>query len=344
MRNKLTLGILFPVAAIACGQGPTSEGQEKVEVQTSGLSPQASNPALPEAPLDWVPAAGGHLLHPTCAHEIPSGARVDGHGVVGPDGKALHFEPCAYEPITYPRSPSPNASSQSVPGIAHAWLMSDGATSSTYLTHMKSTWTVPAAPTHSEAGETIIFFSSFTTPEANNTIIQPELRWTKSLGWFITAEQFTNAGRLCGRQDYQTTPISVKTGDTIVGTIDLSSVSSGLLYFHVKVADSTSGAAAEFLTVDEDCANGVQPWTQAQGGVLEVYNVTQCADLPGADIVFTHTFQESKSSAVPANSIPAQRTFTPVWSDSVIAPQPFGPNCPLSVANSTDGTGTSLSY
>ncbi len=350
MKHARTVLVLGPLLAIACGQGAAPRSEEATTTSADLTTQSAAPGAAQDDPhKDWIHVAGGHLMHPSCVHQAPDGAHVDAHGYVAADGKRTDFPDCAYAPYDVPNAQKPLASdsASSVPGgTLNGWLLNDQAISSTYLTALSNSWTVPAAPTHSETGETLIMFGSFTTPEANNMILQPELRWTKANGWFTTAEVFVNGGARCAQWDFQTSYLKAAVGDTIGGHMAIISVTNGVQRWEVSVTDSTNHTSTGFTVDGVDCAVGKQVFKAAQGAVLEVHNVSQCNDLPADSVVFSHNLYESTSTTILANSMPTTRTFSPTWKQYYInnSTQPFGSSCPFGVNESSDGTGTTLSY
>jgi hypothetical protein len=179
-------------------------------------------------------------------------------------------------------------------------------------------------------------------------IIQPVLRWNAGdSSWHMYAETYINAAGGCSQQDFTSTSVAVNVGDAIQGTLSLITNYEGAdnaFVYSIIISDTTQGTESHMLAVNQDC-NGLEPFQAAEGGVMEVYNVSECDDLPGSAVLFNSQSWSESTTSDPVyftqNNFP-QRAFNPSWDNRLPdGQQPFA-GCTLSVSSSA--TGTSLSY
>jgi hypothetical protein len=160
---------------------------------------------------------------------------------------------------------------------AGLWLSSCSSSSarpSCSFGKLVASWDVPPAPT-SYDGQSLFFFPGMDDHTQQKSILQPVLAWNKdfSKAWGIASWNCCIQGTT-----YESSPVSVNSGDTILGTI-ASTCSSGTLScpsWNITTQDVTSGSST---TLSQSSSDG-QTLDQAFAGVVEVNYVVQCSDYP----------------------------------------------------------------
>ena len=149
-------------------------------------SPLSASTTIPPG---YVSAPGG-WTHPSCIHEVPNGATIDGErGDVLVNGSIVaHYDPCAYRPVSAPGRPALNDAPSTTPASGDARMNGPaygGWVENTYQSApagqsfdwVSSTMVVPFAPTQ-QTGETLYYFSGLQSSLDNDCgILQPVLQW-----------------------------------------------------------------------------------------------------------------------------------------------------------------------
>jgi hypothetical protein len=189
---------------------------------------------------------------------------------------------------------------------------------------LATTWHVPAVPT-SNVGQTIFYFPSYETANGS-AIVQPVLQYGVSAAgggsYWAIASWWVGAG---GAARYSSL-LTVNPGDTIRGTITATN------------CDTNGGCKFVIVTRDETLDNSRQltvvetvPYTWAQAGVLEMYDVNGCNQLPANDVTFSSfVFNDQNGS-------PLSATWTPEYPVHVR-------NCDYQVSAASDGSSVTLNY
>lgn len=278
---------------------------------------------------NWVQVPG-ELIRPDCVHEIPSGAAVE----IGSDGQSTgdvslngvliaHYDACPETPIaTRPRGS--NGGLDSDPGTGNGWveasnwLVSLG--SSDNLDKIQGNWTVPSDPSTNGA---LIYLFNGMEPSDYAWILQPVLQY--GVGAAGGGNYWAIASWLVGSSAYHSPLETVNAGDALTGYTKTTSVSGSTIHFKVDAKDNTTGAYSYLNAY----ATGYQ-WTWALAGVLEVYGVTSCSDLPA-----NHKAVFTKSDAY--HGYPSFNLLTPPkWAASYWSYG--GPSCGFSVTPGTTST------
>jgi len=249
-------------------------------------TPEQTYDQLVAAHPDWVQVPGA-LVRPDCVHEVPNGATVtlgeDGQsaGDVTLKGKVIaHYDACPEAAISTRHTASAPNKPGHVPGPPfNGWVedsqqnLSLGGGDNIDLED--GYFYVPNAPS-SYTGQTIFLFNGI-APAAQNFIIQPVLQYGPSAAgggksWAIASW----AGPL-SNGNYLHSPLEgVNAGNVLFGFTEQTAPASSLNYF-VEAYDTTTGAYS-YLNVS---SSGIQ-WSDAYEGVLEVYNVNACNQLPSS--------------------------------------------------------------
>jgi hypothetical protein len=158
--------------------------------------------------------------------------------------------------------------------ITHSWIESASTTTSTSYGKFGATWTVPLAPVAND-GQTLYFFPGLEQNSADTTILRPVLGWNADFpgAWGIASWNCCPKGITT-----ESTPLSVNSGDKIIGRIQ-ETCSPGTLScptWNVTIADKTRNKRT---TLPHTTSSGLT-FNRAFAGALEVYNVVQCDDYP----------------------------------------------------------------
>jgi hypothetical protein len=135
-------------------------------------------------------------------------------------------------------------------------------------------WTVPPIPTAKD-GQTLYYFPGLEDIKDVVTILQPVLGWNHDFAkaWSIASWNCCVSGTT-----YESTPQHASPGDTILGYI-FDTCKAGTLTcgtWDVVTWDLQNGKFTQLINT----SNFKQTFNWAFGGVLEVYNIKQCADYP----------------------------------------------------------------
>jgi hypothetical protein len=238
---------------------------------------------LTDAHPDWVQVPGGKLMRPDCVHEIPSGAKVVLDEEGNPTGDVTlkgamiaHYDPCPEEPISTRHTVSEVNVPGHVPSPPFSGWVEDSQvdlslSSSDNVDWEAGLWYVPSAPS---ANGGLIFLFNGIAPTAQNWILQPVLQYgTSAAGggnyWAI-------ASWLVGTSAYHSPLVTVKSGDELDGYTEQTATGSTLDY--TSEAYDLSSGKYSWISIT---SSGLH-WTVAYEGVLEVYYVNSCSELPAS--------------------------------------------------------------
>jgi len=210
-------------------------------------------------PPDYLPIPGGYL-HPSCVHQIPSGAAVDtAHGDVRDASGALlaHYDHCEHEArmSNRVRTLAPSEDTPREREIVPAdngwveWAGQNLPAGATTWNYYYSQITVPPAPVV-QNGQTLFYFGSFQSSQGNGDILQPVLQWGHSAAgggnyWAVASWQVYNFyGGVV--EAYVTALMKVAPGNTIAGSIDLTNETYGCGYYNVPACPGAKGSFEEY--------------------------------------------------------------------------------------------------
>jgi hypothetical protein len=254
----------------------------------SGVSGYSQAQAITnEAATDhsgWIRIPGA-LVRSDCVHEVPTGAMVemsDDNEITGNvtlNGEVIaHYEPCSEKPVitgTRKRSAaSANASGTGNGPVEDSqWDLPLAANDN--IDYLGNTWTVPAYPS---TGGALIYLYNAIAPESGDWILQPVLQYGESgVGG---GNYYTISSWLIGANGYAfySPLVEVNPGDTILGHTGLNEVSGSTFYFMTEAKDETTGRYSWIKTHISH-----EHWTWAFAGVLEVYGLSTCSQLPSSN-------------------------------------------------------------
>jgi hypothetical protein len=197
-------------------------------------------------------------------------------------------------PIT---SPVDMASSATSPGVG-GWTEWTNLVLPSGASFLEVRFVVPPVPTQA-GSQTIFLFPSF-TGDTNPPIIQPVLQWGSSAAgggpywaiasWYLDANANAYYGKL----------VRVNAGDVIDGKMAGTSCKNAVCAsWTITTTDVTQPTLTSTLTTKA----GGYAYTQVQGGVIEVYDVSSCGQYPGGPIQFSDLVLKDENGAA----------LTPQW-------------------------------
>jgi hypothetical protein len=318
-------------------------GRDSHQADPTGQPVESSSEPLLTTPLgEYAQGPGGHLIHRSCLHEVPNGASFDDKDQVTASGLRIKdIPPCSYpEGATAARAVSPAVNGWVVASIAtpvNGWNYSQ-------ITEIAGTWTVPAKPARSGA---VIFMFNALQDNTSTVIMQPVLQYGNN-GRFggnkwVLASWY--GGPMFEGNYFHSSPIDVSPGEVIEGLVhvtvtgnidcDASGVCDGW-----TIRGTVNGDTSRRSTI---FATSSQPMSMAVAGALELYNVTNCNQLPsGSGGVTTFSdvrvYQPWGNPGNPSNWDRFQRTTfngdcattsAPCWNRAVWSQ---APNCSFGVS------------
>ena len=232
-----------------------------------------SRPAT--VPAGYVITPFGYF-HPTCFKRLWRGDTVqENEGVIRhADGSSDSLQACRYPHYDAHGVAASDAQGQGMlPSISHSWIEAYSVTTSSSFYQLTATWTVPSTPTLD--GQTIYLFPGMEDANDVVSILQPVLGWNSDYtnAWGIASWNCCISGTT-----YESSPVSVKSGDTINGDIR-SACFTGVEScgsWNIYTTDQTSGNSTALTLSKSDG----QTFNWAFAGALEVYKVSQCNDYP----------------------------------------------------------------
>ena len=282
--------------------------------------PAAARPT--GVPLDYVVTPAGYF-HASCVVHVDDGEQLTSEGdVLRRDLSVRHVSACRhihYDMRGGARSPEAEGVDARPAAAFSGWLADSQSSGTPAASQMAADWIVPAAPT-SNAGQTLYYFPGLEASPDVVTILQPVLGWNSySNGtWTMANWNCCKSGTV-----YTGNPITVRAGDSIHGAM----VGTGCARtapcssWTITSTDMTTGQATTLKT----SAYG-QIFNWYFGGVMEVYGVSACTQLPASGgITFTNVLVHDVSNAI----------VQPAWRTSISS---SAPRCGYVVNASTNQT------
>jgi hypothetical protein len=160
------------------------------------------------------------------------------------------------------------------PDISHAWIeyASVVAAHGKSYGYLYAEWPVPPTPTAND-GQTLYYFPGVEDIDDVVTIIQPVLGWNSDYAsaWGIASWNCCESGTT-----YEATPQPVSSGDNILGYMFDTCAGKGCTSWDIVTWDLQNNKFSQLT----DTSNFGQTFNWAFGGVLEVYNISECTDYP----------------------------------------------------------------
>jgi hypothetical protein len=261
---------LFALAATGCS-GAT-EGNEAI---TQGGPPGPGYIQLP----------GGVAMHASCVRELAEGEVMEDDGVYRMDGSLKESLPaCAYprqDTMAQPEVPALGVPAPFKNGwIENAHWTSSGSAGSHAVQNLSATFDVPKSPPTYD-GQLIYLFPGLENIPTTY-IAQPVLQFGNN--GIFGGGNWTIAAWMVSKQGGHSAARTVAAGDTIGGYINYlgSCNAKGCLW---QVGVKNVRADLTYLTFTYRTSH--RP-TFLLGGVLEIYRVSSCSQLPGSSINFVN--------------------------------------------------------
>lgn len=274
-------------------------------------------------PLDYVITPAGYF-HATCVVQLDDGEQLTPEGdVLQRDRSVRNVAACRHASFDLrgarhaiePQGLEARPAAASFSG----WYADSQSSATPPASQMTADWIVPAAPS-SHVGQTLYFFPGLEASPNVVTILQPVLGWNSySNGtWTMANWNCCKSGTV-----YTGNPITVRPGDQIHGAMTGSGCTrtSPCTRWTITSTDQTTGQSTTLNTVSYG-----QLFNWYFGGVMEVYGVSACAQLPASgSITFTNVRVYDTSNVL----------VQPTW-HSVVASN--APRCATVVNASTSQT------
>jgi len=260
--------------------------------QTRVDSTQTTQPAAATRP-ESVPEGYGitpfGYFDPSCVFHMAEGETLLEKGTVlqHKDGTLENIPACQYPHYTANGKLVSADGTKADPTIS-GWTEYASTTIGTSYGEIVANWVVPPAPTSiASPAQTDFFFTGLEDINDVVSILQPVLQYGASTAgggnyWAIASWNCCPAGN-----SWYSTLVDVSSGDTIQGTIE-STCGAGTescSTWNVTTADVTSSNST---TLSNTSSDG-QTFNWAFGGVIEVYGVAQCANLPSSGYLDFHS-------------------------------------------------------
>ena len=253
-----------------------------------GRSTELIRERTPAMRGNLVLTPGGHR-HPSLVHRVESGYALDAGG-----GK-LRLRNLSTE--AFIDIPEVKAQPGDVPGFGSGWIAYAYWINATGhpISSFRTTWQVPTAPT-THSGQTIFLFNGIDPSNPSSGILQPVLQWGPSAAgggsyWSVASWYVSGDGNA-----FHTAPVQVNVGDTLVGSMTLTSQSGSNFTYNCEFLE----IAGTSLAVQN------LPQLVWSNETLEAYSITQCSDYPAS------TFTALRSIQMQAGSVPITLNWTPV--------------------------------
>jgi hypothetical protein len=162
------------------------------------------------------------------------------------------------------------------PDLPDSWWLAAWWLSPKQVVSVTAKWTVPAAPKSN--GATVFLFPSIMPNDNGTAILQPVLQWGPSAAgggsYWTIASWFVPPN---GAEAWTSPLLYTASGRVLTGTMKRSSGTSSK--WTITLAQDP-GVDTELIADTK-----ITSWRSVQGGVLEMYTVSSCANLPNASSV-----------------------------------------------------------
>jgi hypothetical protein len=246
----------------------------------AALPPCNGTSACPsEVPSEYVRTPSG-WFHPSCVVPVAKDEEYDLQSdiiVKSSDGSRRPVPRCAYLPRdAHGNAFHPASREASRPPSIDGWLagVSNDGTPVGAVSALSATWTVPSRP--ATDGGIIYLFPGLSA----STILQPVL--TYYYGWTIQSwDCCSSSGNILTDNG---SPIAVSPGDSINGQVvgyNCNTATGVCSKWTVVTFDQTIGKGTGGFVANNTEVYGTSP-DQVHGGVLEVYGIGTCSQLPAS--------------------------------------------------------------
>jgi hypothetical protein len=230
----------------------------------------------PKATPAGVPAhytATPHgFFDPSCVAAVEPGEEIQEDGTILTTQGSIRTVPECGGKQSFLADGTPSTSNDPSPTTTYNnWQENYNSTSQGALKRLSAEWRVPERPHLANDGQLLYFFNGLEQLPTVVSILQPVLTYYQG-AWSATSWNCCQKGTT-----FHANTIPVSPGDLIVGTITGSNcnASTGVCTkWSIETRDQNTGKASVLAAN----ASHAQNWAFA--GVMEVYGVTSCLDLP----------------------------------------------------------------
>jgi hypothetical protein len=329
------------VLVVSCGEEP--ETYSSVASNLAATEPDGQNVGSDIPPGKVLTPIG--LVDAECSWEVPFDAVADDEGNVTRNGVVIaRHRPCTPEQMGRGKAALAKAAgakggagdSLQPPTIPQAWVddtwaMAGFVSGLKFYNYMKAEWTVPRDPPWCIWGCPLLYYFPSFTSTNNEEILQPVLQHGNN-GEFGGNNSWAIASWYCLKTACQhSPPLAASAGENLLGQIQITSNSP--LKYWIATSNLTRGY---YTYLDANTPKG--PFTNVQGGVMEVWRILTCGQYPQDHALTFHDILVQQAG-------PTWNTFNtmvPAWSTQVKVGQNLNPFCNYGAQASVDG-GTLLS-
>jgi hypothetical protein len=317
MRRHIWL--FAPSLSLVLGACSASPGGEDVATSASDALTAVHPKATPSGvPANYTATPHG-FFDPSCVAAVQPGEEVQEDGTILTTEGAIRTVPeCNKQ--SFRADGTPSASGDPSPTTTYNnWQENYSSTSQGALKRLSAQWRVPERPHLANDGQVVYFFNGLEQLPTVVSILQPVLT-------FYAGEWSATSWNCCQKgTTFHANTIAVSPGDLIVGTITGSNcnASTGVCTnWSIETRDQNTGQASVLAAK----ASHAQNWAFA--GVMEVYGVTSCLDLPATGKL---AFLDQSFETVSGASAKADWTFAKA-------------NTPCGYTGSISGTTATLDF
>src|SRR5262245_8619727 len=283
-RSSLVLGCLSILSACS-GASPNDAPTDTAPLAASDDAETIDAPdrAAVESDIarsDYVDTPNGSF-HKSCIYELGDDETIEEDGsVVRPDGSRFTPAACAHEVRNTRTSVAHVPTDGEITPTINGWaIAADDWQSRVWMKSLFADWHVPKAPSVYRAQLVYLFPSLEDMPVTR--IIQPVLQYGPNgafggKGW-VLASWYVGPNNV----SMHSKPIGVKVGDYLSGMMLSSGCTShGACTWDISSIDVTRNTSTKVRVKSGNAFKAIN------GGVLEVYRVTACSELPASGTRF----------------------------------------------------------
>jgi hypothetical protein len=274
LHRTLTIGFGASLTLVlgACSAAPGGEEDVATSTQSDALTVVHPKGAPSAVPTNYTATPHG-FFDPSCVAAVQPGEEIQEDGsVLTTSGTIRTVRECTKQ--TFQADGTPSSSGVPQPSTTYNnWQENYNSTSQGPLKYLSAQWRVPERPHLANDGQVLYFFNGLEQLPNVASILQPVLAYYGG-EWTATSWNCCQKGTT-----FHGNTIAVNPGDLIVGTVTGSDCngSTGVCgRWSIETRDANTGQASVLAAR----ATLKQNWAFA--GVMEVYGVTSCLDLPAS--------------------------------------------------------------
>jgi len=280
------ISAVLSLALASCGLDPDDDTAAPDEAAAASdlVDPAAADPTSYQAALThpaYVRTPAG-LKHRDCVTELSEDATIADDGTVTrADGRQDRLGPCSHPSFAAraadARVAGAEAAAGEVPSV-NGWIIASWWDAPTWVRRLYENFTVPANPAAN--GAVVFLFPSFEGIGGSGSIVQPVLQWGNN-GAFGGNYWTIASWYVWGSNSVHSAPIRVRAGDFLWGGLEASDCqANGTHCSWMITTRSRDLGRSTAIRI-----RGATQYRSVQGGVLEVYDLTGCDQLPASRAV-----------------------------------------------------------